>query len=39
VPLIYLYRQKNLTGTSQKVVGVKVFGDGLLRFATSGFAA
>ncbi|WP_211588772.1 ABC transporter substrate-binding protein [Allorhizocola rhizosphaerae] len=39
VPLIYLYRQKNLTGASSKVVGVQVYGDGLLRFATAGFAA
>ena len=39
VPLIYLYRQKNFTGVSAKVAGVQVFGDGILRFATSGFAA
>ncbi|HZM82644.1 MAG TPA: ABC transporter substrate-binding protein [Candidatus Limnocylindrales bacterium] len=39
VPLIYLYRQKNLTGVSQKIVGVQVYGDGLLRFGTAGFAA
>lgn len=39
VPLIYLYRQKNLTGVSQKVLGVQVFGDGLLRFGAAGFAA
>lgn len=39
VPLIYLYRQKNLTGVSSKVVGVRVYGDGLLRFGTAGFAA
>ncbi len=39
VPLIYLYRQKNLTGVSSKVVGVQVFGDGLVRFGTAGFAA
>jgi peptide/nickel transport system substrate-binding protein len=38
-PLIYLYRQKNLTGISSKVVGVKVYGDGILRFGTAGFAA
>jgi peptide/nickel transport system substrate-binding protein len=38
-PLIYLYRQKNLTGASSKVTGVRVYGDGLLRFATAGFAA
>jgi peptide/nickel transport system substrate-binding protein len=39
VPLIYLYRQKNLTGVSAKVVGVNVYGDGLLRFGTAGLAA
>jgi peptide/nickel transport system substrate-binding protein len=38
-PLIYLYRQKNLTGVTSKVVGVKVYGDGILRFGTAGFAA
>jgi peptide/nickel transport system substrate-binding protein len=38
-PLIYLYRQKNLTGVSSKVVGVNVYGDGLLRFGSAGFAA
>jgi len=39
VPLIYLYRLKNLTGVSDKVVGVQVFGDGILRFGAAGFAA
>ncbi|HEX6682293.1 MAG TPA: ABC transporter substrate-binding protein [Candidatus Limnocylindrales bacterium] len=39
VPLIYLYRQKNLTGVSSKIVGVQVYGDGLIRLATAGFAA
>jgi peptide/nickel transport system substrate-binding protein len=39
VPLIYLYRQKNLTGVSAKIVGVNVYGDGLLRFGAAGFAA
>jgi peptide/nickel transport system substrate-binding protein len=38
-PLIYLYRQKNLTGVARSVVGVRVYGDGLLRFSTAGFAA
>jgi len=38
-PLIYLYRQKNLTGVSSKIVGVNVYGDGLLRFGSAGFAA
>jgi peptide/nickel transport system substrate-binding protein len=39
VPLIYLYRQKNFTGVTRSVVGVQVFGDGLLRFGSAGFAA
>lgn len=39
VPLIYLYRAKVFTGVSHAVVGVQVYGDGLLRFATAGFAA
>jgi peptide/nickel transport system substrate-binding protein len=38
-PLIYLYRQKNFTGVARTVVGVQVYGDGLLRFTTAGFAA
>jgi len=38
-PLIYLYRVKNLTGVTSKVVGVQMYGDGLLRFGTAGFAA
>jgi peptide/nickel transport system substrate-binding protein len=36
-PLIYLYRQKNLTGISNKVGQVKEFGDGILRLGTAGF--
>ncbi len=39
VPIIYLYRQKNFTGVARTVVGVQVYGDGLLRFKTAGFAA
>ncbi len=31
-PLIYLYRAKNFTGVARTVVGVQVYGDGLLRF-------
>ena len=38
-PLIYLYRQKNFTGVASNVVGVQVYGDGLIRFAHAGFAA
>jgi peptide/nickel transport system substrate-binding protein len=37
VPIIYLYRQKNLTGVTDTVAGVEVYGDGLLRFAHAGF--
>jgi peptide/nickel transport system substrate-binding protein len=36
-PIIYLYRQKNLTGVAGSVAGVQVYGDGLLRFAHAGF--
>jgi peptide/nickel transport system substrate-binding protein len=36
-PLIYLYRQKNLTGISNKVGQVKEFGDGIIRLGTAGF--
>ena len=39
LPIIYLYRQKNFTGVARSVVGVQVYGDGLLRFGTAGFAA
>ena len=38
-PLIYLYRQKNFTGVAKSMVGVQVYGDGLLRFVNAGFAA
>lgn len=37
VPIIYLYRQVNLTGVADTVTGVEVYGDGLLRFAHAGF--
>jgi peptide/nickel transport system substrate-binding protein len=36
-PIIYLYRQQNLTGVSDRVAGVEVYADGLLRFAHAGF--
>jgi peptide/nickel transport system substrate-binding protein len=39
VPLIYLYRQKNLTGVANKVAGVQVYGDGLIRLGAAGFVA
>ncbi|MEV0719876.1 ABC transporter substrate-binding protein, partial [Asanoa sp. NPDC050611] len=37
-PLIYLYRQANLTAFSNKVKGVQVFPDGVIRAAFAGFA-
>jgi peptide/nickel transport system substrate-binding protein len=36
-PLIYLYRQRNLTGVSKKLSGVQVFSDGIPRIAFSGY--
>jgi peptide/nickel transport system substrate-binding protein len=36
-PIIYLYRQRNLTGVADTVTGVEEFGDGLLRLAHAGF--
>jgi len=38
-PLIYLYRQRNFTGVTRNVVGVRVYGDGLIRLGQAGFAA
>jgi peptide/nickel transport system substrate-binding protein len=38
-PLIYLYHEKFITGASKKVAGLKVFGDGLMRFKEAGLAA
>jgi len=35
-PLIYLYFDKYNTGISKKLVGVQIFGDGLLRFKNAG---
>ena len=37
-PIVYLYRQRNLTGVSDKVKGVQVFPDGVVRVAFAGFA-
>jgi len=39
VPIIYVYRIKNFTGFAKSVVGVEMYGDGLMRFAHAGFAA
>jgi peptide/nickel transport system substrate-binding protein len=36
-PLIYLYRQRNLTGVSKTVSGVQVYADGLIRAAFAGY--
>lgn len=35
-PIIYLYRQSNLTGVTKKVEGVQVFPDGVIRVAFAG---
>jgi ABC-type dipeptide transport system, periplasmic component len=35
-PLIYLYRQRNLTGVSNTIKGVQVFPDGVVRLAFAG---
>ena len=37
-PLIYLYRQRNLTGISTSVKGVQVFPDGVVRLGFAGMA-
>ncbi len=37
-PLIYLYRQRNLTGVSTSLLGVQVFPDGVVRLGFSGMA-
>ena len=36
-PLIYLYRQRNLTGVSKNVSGVQVYADGIIRVAFAGY--
>jgi peptide/nickel transport system substrate-binding protein len=35
-PIVYLYRERNLTGVSDAVSGVQVFPDGILRVAFAG---
>jgi len=37
-PIIYIYRQRNLTGVSNTLKGVQVFPDGVVRVAFSGLA-
>jgi len=36
-PLVYIYRQRNLTVVSKKLSGVQVFPDGIIRVARAGF--
>jgi peptide/nickel transport system substrate-binding protein len=36
-PIIYMYRQRNLTGVSKKLAGIQVFPDGVIRTAFAGF--
>ncbi|NYD43253.1 ABC transporter substrate-binding protein [Nocardioides panaciterrulae] len=37
-PIVYLYRQRNITGVSNDVKGVQVFPDGVVRLAFAGLA-
>jgi peptide/nickel transport system substrate-binding protein len=37
-PIVYLYRQRNITGVSHDVAGVQVFPDGVVRLAFAGLA-
>ena len=36
-PLIYLYRQRNLTAYSEDLTGVSTFADGVVRLSRAGF--
>ena len=36
-PIIYIYRQRNLTGVSKDVSGVQVYPDGIIRVAFAGY--
>ena len=36
-PIIYLYRQRNLTGVSKDISGVQVYPDGIIRVAFAGY--
>ncbi len=36
-PLVYLYRQRNLTGFSEDVVGVSTYADGVVRLSRAAF--
>ena len=37
-PIIYMYRQRNLTGVSKKLLGIQVYPDVVIRTAFAGFA-
>lgn len=37
-PIIYMYRQRNLTGVSKKLLGIQVYPDGVIRTAFAGFS-
>ncbi|GLZ54418.1 ABC transporter substrate-binding protein [Actinomycetospora sp. NBRC 106378] len=37
-PLVYLYRQRNLTAARSEVLGVQTFADGVVRLSRAGFA-
>ncbi|MBC2934634.1 ABC transporter substrate-binding protein [Nocardioides sp. zg-1228] len=36
-PIVYLYRQRNLTGYSEDVAGVSTYGDGVVRLSRAAF--
>jgi len=36
-PIVYLYRQRNLTGYSEDIAGVSTYGDGVVRLSRAGF--
>ena len=36
-PIVYLYRQRNLTAYSEDVAGISTFGDGVVRLSRAGF--
>ena len=38
-PIVYLYRQRNLTAYSDEIVGVSTFADGVVRLSEAAFVA
>ncbi|MFI5623030.1 ABC transporter substrate-binding protein [Nocardioides sp. NPDC051685] len=38
-PIVYLYRQRNLTGLSKQIAGVSVFSDGVVRISGAAYLA